>query len=82
MVQQDKVTPEKEWNSPEYKEARNDRSAVETAVFTLRFKFNLYSFSRRGIEDVQTEMYEKIIAHKLWRMAFLRKRAATLKKAS
>lgn len=71
-----KITPEDEWSSPEYETARNARSAVESLVFTLRYKFHLYRFSRRGIEDVELEMYEKVIAHNLWRASLLRERAA------
>jgi IS5 family transposase len=71
-----KVTPDEEWASIEYEAARNARSAVESLVFTLRYNFHLYRFSRRGLEDVQTEMYEKVIAHNLWRAALLRERAA------
>ncbi len=71
-----KVIPEADWDSDQYRQARNDRSAVESLVFTLRFKFHLHVFARRGIENVQHEMYAKIIAHNLWRTALLRRRAA------
>lgn len=74
-----KVTPEEEWASPLYERARDDRSAVESLVFTLRRKFHLHRFSRRGLDNVVTEMYEKVIAHNLWRAALLRKRAAAQK---
>ncbi len=72
-----KVTPEEEWFSPLYERARDDRSAVESLVFTLRRKFHLHRFSRRGLVNVEIEMYEKVIAHNLWRIALLRKRAAS-----
>lgn len=71
-----KITPEEQWDSPAYGEARNKRSAVESLVFTMRFKFHLHRFSRRGINAVRIEMYEKVIAHNFWRAALLRKRAA------
>jgi len=71
-----RITPEQEWESVMYEAARNKRSAVESLVFTLRYKFHLYRFSRRGIAAVRTEMYEKVIAHNLWRAAVLRKRLA------
>jgi len=71
-----RITPEQEWESRLYEEARNQRSAVESLVFTLRYKFHLYRFSRRGIAAVRAEMYEKVIAYNLWRAAMLRKRAA------
>lgn len=71
-----RITPEDQWSSPAYEEARDKRSAVESLVFTMRFKFHLHRFSRRGIDAVTSEMYEKVIAHNLWRAALLRKRAA------
>lgn len=69
-----KLTPEAEWESQEYKDARNARSAVESIVFVLRYKFHLGSFSRRGIQGVTAELTEKVIAHNLWRIAYLRKK--------
>jgi len=71
-----KITPEEEWHSPDYEQARNKRSAVESLVFTVRFKFHLYRFSRRGLAATRAEMYEKVIAHNLWRAALLRERIA------
>ncbi len=75
-----KVTPEDEWNSERYMEARNKRSSVESLVYTFRFKFHMYRFSRRGLENVRVEMLEKVVAHNFWRAAKLRKRAAAREK--
>jgi IS5 family transposase len=70
-----KITSEEQWNSAPYADARNMRSAVESLVFTLRYKFSLYRFSRRGIEAVKGEMAEKIIVHNFWRIGvIMRKR--------
>ena len=66
-----KITPEKEWESAAYKEARNGRSAVESIISTLRSKFHLSRFTRRGIERVRAELTEKVIAHNFWRIAYL-----------
>lgn len=77
-----RITPEELWESVAYGQARNKRSAVESLVFTFRFKFHLYRFSRRGIVAVRTEMYEKVIAHNFWRAALLRKRAAAMESAA
>lgn len=71
-----KITPEEQWDSPTYEQARKKRSAVESLVFTVRFKFHLYRFSRRGLAATRAEMYEKVIAHNLWRAAMLRERSA------
>ena len=69
-----KITPEIEWDSPEYQQARNARSAVESIVFVLRYKFHLESFSRRGLDGVMAELTEKVIAHNFWRIAYLRRK--------
>lgn len=68
-----KITPSEDWESQTYQSARNARSAVESLIFTLRFKFHLYRFTRRGIDAVKAELIEKIIAYNLWRIAYLRK---------
>ena len=68
------ITPEEDWDNPEFKQARADRSAVESIIFTLRYKFDLYRFSRRGLEAVTAEIKEKIIAYNLQRMALVRQR--------
>jgi len=68
-----KITPSEDWENETYQSARNARSAVESLIFTLRFKFHLYRFTRRGIDAVKAELIEKIIAYNLWRIAYLRK---------
>ena len=71
-----KITPEQEWHSEPYKQARDKRSAVESLVYTFRFKFHVYRFSRRGLTGVRAEIFEKVVAHNFWRATILRKRAA------
>lgn len=75
-----KITPEEDWNSECYKQARDKRSAVESLVYTFRFKFHVHRFSRRGLDGVRAEMFEKVVAHNFWRATMLRKRAATRKR--
>lgn len=70
------ITSEQDWESEAYRDARNARSAVESVIFTIRYKFSLYRFSRCGIEAVTAELMEKVIAYNLWRAATLRKRRA------
>ncbi len=41
---------------------------------------HVHRFSRRGLNDVRAEMYEKVVAHNVWRAATLRKRAAAQEK--
>ncbi len=69
-----KITQEIEWDSPEYQQARNARSGVESIIFVLRYKFHLDSFTRRGLEGVTAELTEKVIAHNFWRIAYLRRK--------
>jgi len=76
-----KITSIEEWESVSYQSARNARSAVESMIFTLRYKFHLYRFCRRGIDRVSAELIEKIIAYNLWRTAYLKKRPAQKKAA-
>ena len=69
-----KITPSEKGESETYQSARNARSAVESLIFTLRFKFHLYRFTRRGFDAVKAELIEKILAYNLWRIAYLRKK--------
>jgi hypothetical protein len=69
-----KITPSKDWDSDEYKEARDARSAVESIISVLRYKFFMCDFTRRGLKAVQSELTEKTIAHNFWRMAYLKKK--------
>ena len=67
-----KITSDEQWNSEPYASARNMRSAVESLVFVLRYKFSMYRFNRRGTEDVKAEMSEKIIVHNFWRIGVIK----------
>ncbi len=69
-----KITPDTEWDNPEYQDARKARSAVESIIFVLRYKFHLDTFTRRGLEGVTAELTEKVIAHNFWRIAYLRRK--------
>lgn len=70
-----KLTPEDEWNSEEYQQARADRSAVESIIFTLKYVFDFGYVRRRGVEEVKAELLEKVIVYNLMRIITLRKRA-------
>jgi IS5 family transposase len=72
------ITSDEDWESEAYRNARNARSAVESVIFTIRYKFYLYRFSRCGIEAVTAELMEKVIAYNLWRAATLRRQRAEL----
>jgi hypothetical protein len=68
-----RVIGEELWNSEEYKELRDDRAAVESTIFTVKYKFNLRSFCRRGLPGVRMELAGTIFAYNLWRIAYVRR---------
>jgi hypothetical protein len=51
---------------------RNERSAVESTMFTLKYKLGLRRFCRRGIEGVRADLSATAFAHNLWRIAYVR----------
>ncbi len=69
-----KLTPEEDWDSDVYREARNNRSAVESLMFCIKFGFNFGCNMRRGIENVRDEMLEKVLAYNFARMIKIRQR--------
>lgn len=67
-----KLTSTKDWESDVFKKARNDRSSVESLMFTLKHNFSFDRVMRRGIENVRAEMLEKIIAYNFCRLIEIR----------
>jgi len=66
------VIPFRDYDSDEYRQARNDRSAVESAMFTLKHNVGFGEVMRREIENVRAEQYEKVIAYNLFRIIAVR----------
>ncbi|GAX60488.1 transposase and inactivated derivatives, IS5 family [Candidatus Scalindua japonica] len=64
---------EEEWESEEYKESRNNRSAVESMMFTIKHNFEFGVVMRRGIENVRAELLEKVIAYNFCRILEVKK---------
>jgi hypothetical protein len=62
-----------DYDSTAYQNARNDRSAVESLMFTLKHNHDLDRMMRRGIDNVRAEMLEKAIAYNFFRLIKLRK---------
>jgi len=54
---------EEDWDLTLNIYARNKRSAVESGMFTLKYNHNFGRLARRGIEAVNAEQLEKIIAY-------------------
>lgn len=67
-----KITPDELYESDVYQKVRDDRSAVESIMFTIKFSFNMDRVCRRGLENVRCEALEKIIAYNMLRGARLR----------
>ncbi len=69
-----RLTDDEEWESERYQTARNDRSAVESLMFTIKDGFDFGELGRRGIKAVRTEMMEKVLAYNTCRSILLKKR--------
>lgn len=69
-----KQTEEAEWESDLHKEARANRSAVESLMFTLKYSHGFGRLERRGIDSVRQELWEKVLAYNMCRMIQTRKR--------
>jgi len=65
------ISPE-DWENEEYVKARNDRSAVESLMFTIKYGFDFGFVMRRGIENVRGELLEKVIAYNFCRIILLK----------
>ncbi len=78
-----KLTGETDWQSEIYRDARRNRSAVESLMFTIKDGFEFGELGRRGIEAVRAELMEKVLAYNCCRIILLRKRRReTLKQAA
>ncbi len=75
-----KIIGEELWNDEKYTEARRNRSAVESLMFSLKYTVHFGRLRRRGIEAVKCEMLGKVIAynylHKIVRLEKEKKLAA------
>jgi len=68
-----RITPESDWDSPAYLDARRNRSAVESLMFVLKYVFGFKRLRRRGLEEVRAELLEKVIAYNFCRMGYVRR---------
>ena len=71
----DKIDPEL-WTSEAYKEGRRLRGLMESPISVLKQVNGLDRMRRSGIDAVEREIFEKIIAYNAVRAVQLRKRAA------
>ena len=77
-----RLIPVSEYDSPEYKQARNNRSAVESLMFTLKHNYEFDRMMRRGIDNVRSEMLEKSVVHNFFRLIKLRQEFEAKKAAA
>ena len=69
-----KLTSIDDWNSETYQDARRDRSAVESLMFTIKDGFSFGVLGRRGIDAVRDELLEKVLAYNCCRIILLENR--------
>ena len=69
-----KLTDESDWESNMYKNARRNRSAVESLMFTIKDGFEFGELGRRGLKAVRAELMEKVLAYNCCRSILMKKR--------
>jgi hypothetical protein len=60
-----KIIEAQQWKSQPYRQARADRSAMESLVFTLKEGFDFGQMVRRTHDNVLAEMLEKVLAYNI-----------------
>ena len=67
------LTARADWNSDEYALARDQRSAIESLMFTLKQGFDFGEVARRGLGAAHGELLEKALAYNLCHLARMRR---------
>jgi Transposase DDE domain len=67
-----------QWKSRPYRQARAERSAMESLVFTLKESFDFGEMARRTHEHVLAEMLEKVLAYNISQIIRVRKKLSEL----
>jgi hypothetical protein len=73
-----KLIEAQQWKSQPYRQARADRSAMESLVFTLKESFEFGEMVRRTHENVLAEMLEKVLAYNISQIIRMRKKLSEL----
>jgi hypothetical protein len=71
-----KITAAADWNRPDYRAGRANRSAVESLMFTLKDGYEFGQLLRRENENVRAELTEKVLAYNLDQILRVRERQA------
>ncbi len=69
-----KIIEPQKWKSQPYRQARAERSAMESLVFTLKESFEFGEMMRRTRENVLAEMLEKVLAYNISQIIRVRKK--------
>jgi hypothetical protein len=69
-----KLIETQQWKSQPYRQARAERSAIESLVFTLKEGFEFGEMVRRTHENVTAEMLEKVLAYNIFQIIRVRKK--------
>jgi len=69
-----RLTDPDDWKSDAYRNARRERSAVESLMFTIKDGFEFGELGRRGLQSVRDELLEKVLAYNCCRIILMRKR--------
>jgi Transposase DDE domain len=62
------LIPAEEYESEAYRATRNDRSAIESLIYTIKHNHGFDRLMRRGISNVRAELLEKAIAYNFFRL--------------
>jgi len=73
-----RLTEPDDWKSDMYRDARRNRSAVESLMFTIKDGFEFGELGRRGLESVRGELLEKVLAYNCCRIILMKKRKRDL----
>jgi len=73
-----KIIEARQWKSQPYRQARAERSAIESLVFTLKEGFEFGEMVRRTHENVLAEMLEKMLAYNISQIIRVRKKLSEL----
>src|SRR3981189_874394 len=73
-----KIIEAQQWKSQPYRQARAERSAIESLVFTLKNGFEFGEMVRRTQENVLAEMLEKVLAYNISQIIRVRKNLSEL----
>jgi hypothetical protein len=73
-----KIIEARQWKSQPYRQARAERSAIESLVFTLKEGFNFGEMVRRTHDNVLAEMLEKVLAYNISQTVRMREKLSEL----